>query len=388
MPVFGFNVISHVSGNLGIGVTARNIIKLLIEKGYPVAIFDIDPGQGRGGYDLSFNKYAVKVPEKLPYSINLFVLPPETLIRLFPVIQNSISKPGRLNVAFSMWELTVLSPASILVLQEMDVLVAESNFIRHVFEFNLSDVFIISATHPLYFPKGIKSSREHFGLPEEEIIFLTSFEPSSDVQRKNPFAILDAFEHSSYLESRAHLVVKLNNAKIGGQVLPTVKSLIERCEANPRIHIFVETVTYPEVLSLISSCDVFVSLHRAEGLGLSLMESMALGKPVIATAWSGNMTFMDHTNSCLVSYKLVSVTKSVSVYSQERLGHNAIWAEPNVDEAATWMCRLVYDRVLRSTIGAKAAKDMKRFHKHAKRGHFIEELRTIWKYRTLLIEPI
>jgi hypothetical protein len=32
---------------------------------------------------------------------------------------------------------------------------------------------------------------------------------------------------------------------------------------------------------------------------------MALGKPVIATGWSGNMSFMNHTNACLVGYDLV-----------------------------------------------------------------------------------
>ena len=42
-----------------------------------------------------------------------------------------------------------------------------------------------------------------------------------------------------------------------------------------------------------STIDSFVSLHRAEGFGLSIAEAMAYGKPVIATNWSGNIDFME-----------------------------------------------------------------------------------------------
>ena len=47
----------------------------------------------------------------------------------------------------------------------------------------------------------------------------------------------------------------------------------------------------------MAACDAYVSLHRSEGTGLTITDAMALGKPVIATGWSGNMDFMNVANS-------------------------------------------------------------------------------------------
>jgi hypothetical protein len=123
-------------------------------------------------------------------------------------------------------------------------------------------------------------------------------------------------------------------------------------------------------------------MHRAEGLGLGLMEAMALGKPVIATAWSGNMTFMNHTNSCLVSYRLVPVVASIAEYS--RLGDGAYWAEPNVGEAAAWMHQLMGDPTLRARLGTQAAEDMARLEAEANGGRLLKELQAIWASRSFL----
>jgi len=131
------------------------------------------------------------------------------------------------------------------------------------------------------------------------------------------------------------------------------------------------------VLSLYGSLDVFVSLHRSEGIGLGPMEAMSLGKPVIATAWSGNMSFMDRSNACLVAYDLVPVRGSTWVYSERVLGERAVWAEPNVDDAAVWMRMLVERPDVRAAIGRKAAEDMRRYQEEAQRGRFIDELRAI-----------
>ena len=51
-------------------------------------------------------------------------------------------------------------------------------------------------------------------------------------------------------------------------------------------------------------CDCYVSLHRSEGFGQTLAETMAIGKPVIATGYSGNLGFMTPDNSYLVDYTM------------------------------------------------------------------------------------
>ena len=57
-----------------------------------------------------------------------------------------------------------------------------------------------------------------------------------------------------------------------------------------------------EMAALMRRADCYVSLHRAEGFGLTLGETMALGKPVIATGFSANLDFMTAENSYLVRH--------------------------------------------------------------------------------------
>ena len=103
--------------------------------------------------------------------------------------------------------------------------------------------------------------------------------------RKNPFAVLDAFEQALPSRRDVGLVVKVNNATVGGRAHPVMEELRARARRDERIVLLEESLEYERVLSFYASLDVYVSLHRSEGIGLGLMEAMSLGKPVIATGW-------------------------------------------------------------------------------------------------------
>jgi GT2 family glycosyltransferase/glycosyltransferase involved in cell wall biosynthesis len=121
------------------------------------------------------------------------------------------------------------------------------------------------------------------------------------------------------------------------------------------------------------------------------MEAMALGRPVISTGWSGNMTYMNHTNTCLVGYDLIPVDGSIPHYSREVLGQETVWADARVPEASVWMRRLVEDPELRRRIGAQAAQAMHAHHKQACQGEFIDELSRIWEHHSYIsarAEPV
>ncbi|MBV8520671.1 MAG: glycosyltransferase, partial [Acetobacteraceae bacterium] len=104
--------------------------------------------------------------------------------------------------------------------------------------------------------------------------------------------------------------------------------------------------------SLIDAADAYVSLHRSEGLGLTMAEAMLLGKPVIATGYSGNMDFMDESNSLLVDYKLVRLTREIPPYEAY-----CRWAEPDIDHAARLMRRIYENRDWARDLGTKARAD-------------------------------
>ena len=89
--------------------------------------------------------------------------------------------------------------------------------------------------------------------------------------------------------------------------------------------------------ALYAQADALLSLHRAEGFGLPMLEALARGIPVVATAWSGNMDFTGRGNSVDVPYRLVPVRDPAAIY------HGGCWAEPDIVAAAAGLRRLADD---------------------------------------------
>jgi hypothetical protein len=100
-----------------------------------------------------------------------------------------------------------------------------------------------------------------------------------------------------------------------------------------------------------------VSLHRAEGFGITLAEAMVLGKPVIGTRYSGNLDFMTPSNSYLVDYELVAIGDGADPYPRD-----AWWAEPDVGHAARLMREVFDDPARARARGRRGQADVQRTH--------------------------
>jgi glycosyltransferase involved in cell wall biosynthesis len=84
---------------------------------------------------------------------------------------------------------------------------------------------------------------------------------------------------------------------------------------------------------------------------------MFMGKPVVATAWSGNLDFMTDGIACLVPARLIRAADEN--YDIPR----AKWADPSVEAAAMWLTRLT-DPALRERIGEAARQHVERHLGH------------------------
>jgi glycosyltransferase involved in cell wall biosynthesis len=115
-----------------------------------------------------------------------------------------------------------------------------------------------------------------------------------------------------------------------------------------------------EIKELVRLCDCFLSLHRSEGFGRGLAEAMYFGKPVIATGYSGNLDFMNQANACLVDCTLIPVGAD-----EYPCGAGQRWAEPDVDQAAWHLRRLVMDPAYAVEIGQRAAHYIQTYHSFA-----------------------
>ena len=167
----------------------------------------------------------------------------------------------------------------------------------------------------------------------DEFLFLFMFDVHSHLPRKNPLAIIEAFRRAFRPSEPVRLILKCVNAESDPAGFRT---LVDRA-SGAAIDIHSGYVSAEALRGLMSSCDAYVSLHRSEGIGLTIADAMGLGKPVIATGWSGNTDFMDVSNAFPVGYRLVALEENVGPYHA-----GEVWAEPSVEHAAELM-RFVVD---------------------------------------------
>ncbi|BBK43970.1 glycosyl transferase [Allostella vacuolata] len=188
--------------------------------------------------------------------------------------------------------------------------------------------------------------RADFGIEESAFVFLFVFDANGTIVRKNPQGVIQAFVQAFPVpEGRIRLVLK-TRAFPEDAFLHLQRQLAVR----PDIRFVNETWSDPRTKALIAACDCYISLHRAEGFGLTMAEAMYFGKPVIATGYSGNLDFTLPENSHLVPYRWMRLEQQAGAL---RAGMRM--AEPDVDAAARLMRRVVERPAESRALGARAA---------------------------------
>ena len=190
------------------------------------------------------------------------------------------------------------------------------------------------------------STRSHFGLPERAVVVLVSFNLASSFERKNPLGAISAFRAAFGDRTDRLLVIKV----INGSHFPGDFARLRAAAEAPNIRLITAHLSFDATQSLGASVDIVLSLHRSEGFGLVLAEGMLLGKPVIATGWSGNMDFMDAHCAALTRYRLVPAKDPRGVFQVP----GAVWAEPDIADAARHLRQLADDPAARWQLGERA----------------------------------
>ena len=166
------------------------------------------------------------------------------------------------------------------------------------------------------------------------------FDFNSSAARKNPNGTIAAFVRAFGDDPNVELTLKTQN----GARFPRQLAAL-RAAASPRVRIIDEVWPYARIKALIAGADVLISLHRAEGFGLTPAEAMALGVPVLATAWSGNLDFMDEASALLVPARQIPVVDPQQIYRGQT------WADPDLEAAAQGLRRLRDEPALRAQLG-------------------------------------
>lgn len=338
----GVNIFGYFSGQFGLGESARLYAAALASCGTQVAVNDIDIGLPHANQEFRLLSGQVT---GAPFPVDLIVINPDYLAAVLPRLGDTDARRYRIAVWF--WELEAIPSAWLWALDEVDEVMVASEFVRKaVRKVTTKPVFKVPLPIGNLPDSGV--TRQEFGLSDRDFIFLVTFDFHSSIHRKNPLAAIKAFQAAFPVDrGDVRLLLKSSN---GFRYPAQLSAIVEHSRLDPRI-IVRDQVLAPEDIGALQRCaDAYVSLHRAEGFGLGIAESMARGKPVIATAWSGNMEFMTPSSSCLVDYSLVKVNP-LEYHGVE----TAHWAEPDILGAARCMRRLVDEPDYRKSLGARAA---------------------------------
>ncbi|MGH9421522.1 MAG: glycosyltransferase [Thermoanaerobaculia bacterium] len=330
----GLNVVGYPGRDSGVAESARMCVRACDAAGLRTHLVDIDR-------DLELARAAYRASI---YHVNADQM---------PVVHGQMApffKASSYNIGVWHWELPELPDAWISSAAPLNEIWAPSAFIQSA----ISRKVRIPVVH---MPHGIEvthieaCSPNEFGVPPGRFTFLFMFDLHSVVQRKNPIAAAEAFRRAFAGQPSAALLIKAGHAVD----FPDEYAKLEaRLRGIPNVYLSERMLSRGRTNGLLAACDSVISLHRSEGFGLMLAEAMYLGKPVIATGWSGNMDFMNSGNSCPVAYDLITLDRAYAPYEAGQQ-----WAEPDIDDAARSMRRVFEDADFRSRIGERARQTIR-----------------------------
>ena len=339
----GINIAGMVKGEYGVGESSRAYCRANEQSGIPNGVQNVLAKSHRNQDDsIRLNGSGN------PYSVNLMTFSFDYARRFYKDNGRRFFE-GHRNIALWYWELEKFPTQFHGNFDYYDEIWTPTEFCRAAFA-AVSPVPVHKITYPLLSADTVKPDRAKFGLPVDACVFLFSFDYCSTTARKNPLAIVAAFEKAFTKNEKAILVIKAINPHDD----PVGANLIKQAMARVNGMQFEVHLSASELDTLIATCDCYVSLHRSEGLGLGMAQAMNLGRPVIATGYSGNLEFMTQDNSLLVRYKLVSNPKAVASYAQE-----CIWAEADIDHAAEYMRWVFENRDQAAQLGLRAQKEIR-----------------------------
>jgi glycosyltransferase involved in cell wall biosynthesis len=186
-------------------------------------------------------------------------------------------------------------------------------------------------------------------LDPDEYNFLFVYDVLSETDRKNPLDLVRAFRQAFRRDDRVRLTIKTSN----GHARSDEWRRVARAAEGLSVTVCDRSLARRDLLALMRACDCYVSLHRAEGFGFTIVEAMALGKPVIATFYSANTEYMTPWNSFPVPYRMGEVRARRGAYRK-----GDAWAEPDVEAAAALMRQAYCDRERAREVGRRAQRDV------------------------------
>lgn len=325
----GVNLFGFFKAQNGLAQGVKLYARALMQSGYGYRLINTDFLDWLPQDDTTFDSMLSKQPR---YAVNVVHINPDQWLDACKKFPNR-AFDRHYTIGVWLWELENIPDAWTKTLPYVNELWAPSAFIASALE-KVAAVPIRVIPYGIEAPYDADLTRKDFGLPDGRFLVLTMYDSNSYSSRKNPMGAMEAFIEAFGADAdRAVLIIKVNNPKP-----EDIAAIREKMGKHPYI-LMDQTLTKERLNTLIRLCDVFISLHRSEGFGLVMAESMLLGRPVVATNWSANAEFMPPETACMVDCKLIPVGDHYQ-YPDKRNR----WADADVHQAAAYLRRLATDR--------------------------------------------
>lgn len=347
---FGVNLIGFAHGELGIGEDVRMAAQACASAGIPFSVFDVP-------VRISNHRSADRRLDGLtsvdrPYPVNVFCLTGFDTAALLLEHGASLFQ-DRINIGYWPWELPDWPTPWIGAFDLVDEVWSSSRYTQEAMALK-APVPVVHMPMAVDVRMSRPYRRADFALPEERFLFLYTFDWNSYPARKNPAAVVAAFQ-AAFPDPRTPVALVLKTMGVAGGD-PRWQALTRMIENDPRIGVINTVLDRDAVLGLCSVCDAVVSLHRSEGYGRTLAEAMLLGKPVIATGWSGNADFCTSDTAAIVPARFVPIEPGDYPYSD-----GMVWADPDPEAAAAALRVVVTDAAYRERLANNGRRFMERW---------------------------
>lgn len=301
----------------------------------------------------------VKAATQHPYPITMLYYNINIMQRLNKMKFEEIT--GRkYSIAFWFWELPSVPEQYQVQLERLDEVWVAARYVQNaLLQVTNKPVHVVPLPIHVELPQTF--GRADYDIPADRYTFLFSFSAASGFSRKNPWGVIDAYKRAFGYGNQKNaplLIIKTNSTSS----FPKAAEKLRAAVAKVGGILIEDSYTRTQVNGLMACTDAYISLHRAEGFGLTLAEAMYLGKPVIGTHYSAPVDFMNYRNSYPVRLYLRQITHEDHI-DQPGYEHfyepGRIWAEPDIDHAAEYMHYLYENQEAGREQGKRAASSIR-----------------------------
>jgi|GEM_PF-6464091 len=361
--LFGINLAGYLDTDSGVAESSRGLVRALQTTTLNFNLNNI-PQIWLKRSDTTFKNLITK---RHNYPINIICVNADQLEHVVLKELGEKYIQGKYNIGYWYWESNKWNDRFNTAFYKLNEVWVATNFVYNALS-RISPLPIVKIPPAIQLPTRLGQfnfAKYRLPINKSDFLFLNIFDSASFWERKNPVGLIKAFKRVFNNNARVKLIIKTTPFIREKSIYSTLK---EEMESTNNIFLMEDYLTRREILRLMNSCDVYISLHRAEGLGLPLLESMYLGRPVIATAYGGNTDFMDINNSFLVRYKPYILDKDVGPYPK-----GSVWAEPDLEHAEWIMKKIVNNYTEAIQLSRRGQYTVKSLYNPKRIGEQIEE---------------